>query len=102
MGKAYEISVWKPHVGKRADAMKNLREVIEIFKAEGVSEVQLIEVVAGKDVGNIVVIQTFKGLADNGAINEKLGNSSVMAEWMKKHGNDDFAKLISHDLYTDA
>jgi hypothetical protein len=102
MGKAYEISVWKPHVGKRADAMKNLREVIEIFKAEGVSEVKLIEGVAGKDVGNIVVIQTFKGLADNGAVNEKLGNSSVMAEWMKKHGNDDFATLISHDLYTDA
>jgi hypothetical protein len=28
-----------------------------------------------KDVGKVVVIQTFKGLADNGALNETIGKS---------------------------
>ena len=32
MAKAYEISVWKPHVGKRAAFIKSMNEVIAIFK----------------------------------------------------------------------
>ena len=43
MAKAYEISVWKPHAGMWSDAMKNLKEVMEIFKAEGVSDIQIMQ-----------------------------------------------------------
>ena len=99
MGKAYEITIWKPRVGHWSDALKNLNEVAAIFKEAGVSDVQILSGVAGKDVGNLVVIQTFKGLADNGAINEKLGEFPKMQEWMKVHSKDNYAELISHDLY---
>jgi hypothetical protein len=102
MARAFEISVWKPHVGKRAEAMKNLREVVEIFKSEGVGEILVLDGHAGKDVGNVVMIQIFKGLADNGVVNEKITQSAKMAEWMKAHGKDDFAALVSHDLYVES
>lgn len=100
MGKAYEITIWKPRPGQWADALKNLNEVAAIFKEAGVSDIQILSGAAGKDVGHLVVIQTFKGLADNGAINEKLGDFAPMKEWMKAHGKDDFATLVSHDLYS--
>jgi hypothetical protein len=102
MARAFEISVWKPHVGKRAEAMKNLREVVEIFQSEGVGEILVLDGHAGKDVGNVVMIQTYKGLADNGIVNEKITQSAKMAEWMKAHGKDDFAALVSHDLYVES
>ena len=102
MPKAYEISVWKPHAGKWADAMQNIKEVMDIFKKEGVSDIQILQGHAGKDVGHIVIIQTFKGLSDNGAVNEAIGNSAAMKEWHKAHGTDDFAAIVSHDLYVDA
>ena len=102
MAKAYEITVWKPHVGKRDAFMKNWNEIAVLFKKAGVSDIKILEGVAGKDVGNVVIIQTFKGLADNGAVNEKIGNSAKMSEWMKAHGKDDYAKLVSHDLYVEA
>jgi hypothetical protein len=102
MAKAYEISVWKIHPGKRADAMKNFHEVAEIFESEGVSKIKFLEGHAGKDVGHVVMIQTFKGLADNGAVNEKITTSKKMGDWMKKHSDDNFATLVSHDLYVEA
>lgn len=102
MAKAYEISVWKLRPGKRGDALKNMQEVAAIFKSEGVSDIQILEGHAGKDVGNMVMIQTFKGLADNGIVNEAVTKSSAMGEWMKKHANDDFATLVSHDLYVES
>lgn len=102
MAKAYEISIWKPHPGKRAEFMKGMAEVNAIFKEIGVSDVQVLEGVAGKDVGHVVVIQTFKGLADNGAINEAIGESAAMAAWNEKNKNNDYATMISHDLYSEA
>ncbi len=102
MARAFEISVWKPHAGKRAEAMKNLREVAEIFKSEGVSEILVLDGHAGKDVGNVLMIQIFNGLADNGVVNEKITQSAKMGEWMKAHGKDDFAALVSHDLYVES
>ena len=99
VGKAYEITIWKPRPGQWENAMKNMSEVAAIFKEAGVSDIQILSGHAGKDVGNVVVIQTFKGLADNGAINEKLTDFAPMNEWMKAHGKDDFATLVSHDLY---
>jgi len=102
MAKAYEFSVWKPHVGKRADFMKGMNEVAAIFKEAGVSDIKIIEGVAGKDVGNVVVIQTFKSLTDNGKVNDAIGESAKMKAWHKKHAKDDIATLISHDLYSEA
>ena len=102
MGKAFEITVWKPHAGKWGDAMKNIKEVAGIFKDGGVSEVQVLEGSIGRGVGHIMVIQTYKGLADNGNLNEKFGSFAPFQEWMKEHGKDDFAVLISHDLYVEA
>lgn len=99
MGKAYEITIWKPRPGHWEDALKNLNEVAAIFKEAGVSDVQILSGAAGKDVGNIVILQTFKGLADNGAINEKLGDFGPMKEWMKIHSKDNFVEIVSHDLY---
>ena len=101
MGKAYEISVWKPHAGKRAEFLKNWAEISEIFKEIGVSDIKVIEGVAGKDVGNIVIIQTFKNLADNGKINDAIGDNAKMKAWMKKHAKDDTGVIVSHDLYAD-
>jgi len=102
MAKAYEISVWKPHVGKRADFMKNWDEIAKIFKEVGVSDIKILEGVAGKDVGHIVIIQTFKNLADNGKVNDAIGDNAKVKAWMKKHAKDDIATLISHDLYSEA
>ena len=102
MPKAYEISVWKPHAGMWSDAMKNLKEVMDIFKSEGVSDIQIMQGHAGKDVGSIVVIQTFKNLADNGAINDTFSQNPDIKAWMEKHKDDDLATLVSHDLYADA
>jgi len=45
------------------------------------------------------VIQHFKGLADNGALNESIGESEPMKAWREAHPGDFPAKLISHDLY---
>jgi hypothetical protein len=102
MAKAYEISVWKPHVGKRADFMKNWDEIAKIFKEVGVSDIKILEGVAGKDVGHIVIIQTFKNLTDNGKVNDAIGDNAKVKAWMKKHAKDDIATLISHDLYSEA
>ena len=102
MGKAFEITVWKPHAGLWAEAMKNIKEVAGIFKDGGVSEVQVLEGSIGKDVGNILVIQTYKGLADNGNLNEKLASHGAFQDWMKAHGKDNYGSLVSHDLYVEA
>jgi hypothetical protein len=102
MGKAFEITVWKPHNGMWADAMRNIKEVAGIFKDAGVSEVQILEGSIGKDVGNIMVIQTYKGLADNGNLNEKLASHAGFQDWMKEHGKDNFGVLVSHDLYVES
>ena len=102
MGKAFEITVWKPHAGKFGETMKNIKEVAAIFKEAGVSEVQVLEGSIGKDVGNIIVIQTYKGLADNGALNEKLSGYAPFQDWMKAHKDDNYAEFVSHDLYVEA
>lgn len=101
MAKAYEISVWKPHVGKRSAFIKSMNEVIAIFKETGVSEIIMMSGHAGKDVGNVVIIQTYKSLSDNGIVNEAINESPVMSAWMEKNKDNDTAALVSHDLYVE-
>ena len=101
MAKAYEISVWKPHVGKRSAFIKSMNEVIAIFKETGVSEIIMMSGHAGKDVGNDVIIQTYKSLSDNGIVNEAINESPVMSAWMEKNKDNDTAALVSHDLYVE-
>lgn len=101
MARAFEITVWKPHVGMRAEFMKDWKELTVMFKAYGVSEILMLDGHAGKDVGNVVTIQTFKGLADNGILNEAIVNSQEMKDWLKEHNFEDYAEIISHDLYVE-
>jgi hypothetical protein len=101
MARAYEISVWKPQTGRRAEFLKSMGEIADIFKANGVSEILTLSGHAGKDVGNIVVIQTFKSLTDNGIVNDAIGESPAMKAWMEKNKAMDSATMISHDLYTE-
>lgn len=99
MAKAYEITVWKPHPGKTSQFLEMFAEVRKIFLDEGVSQVDVIAGVAGKDVGNVIVIQQFKSLADNGAINDAIGESEAMKAWGEKNRDVNIADLVSHDLY---
>ena len=101
MARAFEISVWRPHTGKRAEFLKSMGEIADIFKANGVSEILTLSGHAGKDVGNIVVIQTFKSLTDNGIVNDAIGDSAAMKSWMEKNKEWDVATMISHDLYSE-
>jgi hypothetical protein len=99
MSKAYEISIWEPNPGKSDEFMETIKSLTKAFVESGVTHVDLLTGVAGKDVFRVVVIQHFKGLADNGAVNESIGASPAMKAWREAHPGDFPAKLISHDLY---
>jgi hypothetical protein len=99
MTKAYEISIWEPHPGKGEEFTELIKSLTKAFVEAGVSQVDLLTGVAGKDIFRVVVIQHFKGLADNGAINESIGDSAPMKAWREAHPGDFPANLISHDLY---
>ena len=101
MARAYEISIWKPHAGKRAEFLTAWNDIAKIFKDCGVSDIVVMDGHAGKDVGNIVIIQTFKSLTDNGAVNDAIGESAAMKAWMEKNKDMDSAAMISHDLYSE-
>jgi hypothetical protein len=47
------------------------------------------------------MIQTYKGLADNGIVNEAINESPVMSAWMEANKDNDTAALVSHDLYVE-
>ncbi|MGD0853033.1 MAG: hypothetical protein ABSA07_06720 [Acidimicrobiales bacterium] len=99
MSKAYEISIWEPDPGKFDEFMETIKSLTKAFVEAGVTHVDLLTGVAGKDMFRVVVIQHFKGLADNGALNESIGDSEVMKAWREAHPGNFPAKLISHDLY---
>jgi hypothetical protein len=99
MARAFEISVWKPHPGKRAECLKRMKEWKEVSLRAGVSSYEILNGTAGKDVNHIVIIQGFKGLADNGAVNETFFGNAEVAELWKKWQYDVIADLVSHDLY---
>jgi hypothetical protein len=99
MSKAYEISIWEPHPEKFDEFMELIKSLTKAFVESGVSKVELLTGVAGKDMFRIVVIQHFKGLADNGAVNESIGDSPAMKAWREAHPGSFPANLISHDLY---
>jgi hypothetical protein len=101
MAKAYEISIWEPNPGKFDEFLEIIKSLTKAFVESGVSKIDLLTGVAGKDMFRIVVIQQFKGLADNGAINESIGDSAPMKAWREAHPGDFPAKLISHDLYSE-
>src|SRR6204780_5780858 len=98
MAKAYEISIWEPNPGKGEEFTETIKSLTKAFVEAGVSRVEPLTGVAGKDVFRVVVIQTFKGLADNGAVNESIGDHPAMKAWREAHPGNFPAKLISHDL----
>jgi hypothetical protein len=99
MPRAFEISVWKPHAGKRAECLERMKEWKEVSLKVGVTSYEILSGSIGKDAGNIVIIQGFKGLADNGAVNEGFFGHAEVAELWKKWQHDVIADLVSHDLY---
>ena len=99
MAKAYEISIWEPHPGKGEEFIETIKGLTKAFVESGVSKVELLTGVAGKDMFRVVVIQEFKGLADNGAVNEAMGDSPAMKVFRDNHPGEFAANLISHDLY---
>jgi hypothetical protein len=99
MSKAYEISIWEPNQGKFEDFMETIKSLTKAFVEAGVSRVELLTGVAGKDMFRVVVIQQFKGLADNGALNESIGEHPAMKAWRDAHPDPIPGTLISHDLY---
>lgn len=99
MSKALEITVWKPHAGKWSECMERMNEFKELALGNGVSGFEIVTGIAGKDVGHIMVIQTFKGLADNGAVNESWETNEAVKAFNKKHAQNVIADLVSHDLY---
>jgi hypothetical protein len=99
MSKAYEISIWEPEPDKFDDFLERIKAMTKAFVESGVSKIDLLTGVAGKDMFRVVVIQQFKGLADNGAINESIGDSAAMKAFRESYPGPFPAKLISHDLY---
>lgn len=99
MAKAIEISVYKPHSGKGKQFIEGLLKTKKEMLAAGVSEYQIIGGVAGKDVTHVLVIQTFKSLADAGAINDSLVSGRALGDWMDSNSYTDLADVVSHDLY---
>jgi hypothetical protein len=99
MSKAYEISIWEPDPGKSEEFIEMIKGLTKAFVEAGVSHVDLMTGVAGKDMFRVVVVQHFKGLADNGAINESIGESAPMQAFRDAHPGQFPGKLISHDLY---
>jgi hypothetical protein len=76
-----------------------MKEWKEVSLRAGVSSYEILNGTAGKDVNHIVIIQGFKGLADNGAVNETFFGNAEVAELWKKWQHDVIADLVSHDLY---
>ena len=74
-------------------------EVKQLLLDHGVSQVDVITGVAGKDVNNVVVIQTYKSLTDNGAANDVMDESPAWTDWITANKDLDIAVLVSHDLY---
>jgi hypothetical protein len=76
-----------------------MKEWKEVSLKAGVSSYEILNGAAGKDVNHIVIIQGFKGLADNGAVNEAFFGHAEVAELWKKWQHEVIADLVSHDLY---
>ena len=55
--------------------------------------------VAGKDIGHVVVIQTFAGLADDGAINQSIVEGDAMTALRTQERGPLPAYLFPHDFY---
>jgi len=99
MGQVYEITVWKPHRGKQMEFLAAINDLKELFLAEGVSNVELLTGHVGKDVENLMMIQTFKSLTDNGAVNDAINTSERWQALRESSGFDLPGDLVSHDLY---
>src|SRR5580658_7192409 len=99
MSKAYEISIWEPNPGKGEEFTEIIKSLTAAFVESGVSQVDLLTGVAGKDVFRVVVIQHCKGVAGKGGVDGWVGDSAPVRAWREAHPGDFPATLISHDLY---
>jgi hypothetical protein len=100
MAQVVERTVWRIHYGKDAVVREMMNEFKGLVLKLGVSKVEILSGLAGKDVGCIIMHQYFKNAEDNGRLNDAFGKDEAIQEFMKKRAKmPQDADFISHDLY---
>ena len=100
MAQVVERTVWRIYYGKDAQVREMMQEFKALVLKLGVSKVEIQSGLAGKDVGNIIMLQYFKNAEDNGRLNDAFGTDADIQAFMKKRaGMPQDAEFISHDLY---
>ncbi len=99
MATTYEISEWDSHSGEFDEFMEVIESLKVAFMESDVTQAELLTGAAGIDVGQVVVIQPFEGVADIGALNETILDNEPMKKWRDEFPGVFFADLLSHDHY---
>jgi len=100
MSQVVERTVWKVHYGKDAAARTMLNEFKELVLKLGVSKVEIHSGLAGKDVGNVIMLQYFRSAEDNGRLNDAFAKDPAIKAFMEKRSKmEPETDLVSHDLY---
>jgi hypothetical protein len=100
MAQVVERTVWRIHYGKDSQVREMMQEFKALVLKLGVSKVEIQSGLAGKDVGNIIMLQYFKNAEDNGRLNDAFGTDADIQAFMNKRaGMPQDAEFISHDLY---
>jgi hypothetical protein len=100
MAQVVERTVWRIHHGKDAVVREMMNEFKGLVLKLGVSKVEILSGMAGKDVGCIIMDQYFKNAEDNGRLNDAFGkDADITAFFQKRAMMPQDADFISHDLY---
>ena len=100
MAQVVERTVWRTHYGKDAQVREMMNEFKALVLKLGVSKVEILSGMAGKEVGCVIMNQYFKNAEDNGRLNDAFGVDADIQAFMKKRaGMPQDADFISHDLY---
>ena len=100
MAQVVERTVWKIHYGKDAAVREMANEFKELVLKLGVSKVEILSGMAGKEVGYLIMNQYFKSAEDNGRLNDAFGNDPDIKAFMEKRSKmEPPADFVSHDLY---
>jgi hypothetical protein len=100
MAHVVERTVWRVQHGKDAVVREMMQEFKALVLKLGVSRVEIQSGMAGKDVGNVIMLQYFKNAEDNGRLNDAFAQDADIQAFMKKRSTmPQDADFISHDLY---
>jgi hypothetical protein len=100
MAQVVERTVWRTHYGKDAVVREMMNEFKALVLKLGVSKVEILSGMAGKDVGCVIMDQYFKSAEDNGKLNDAFAKDPGIQAFMKKRSTmPQDADFVSHDLY---